>query len=93
MLGGTYGHIRLIDLKQLFSNIYEHIFCELKVIKSWRAHTQAIVGATFVETHNLILTCSKDTNIRLWTKTGILFLIIRFTYRIFWRLFVELLSP
>lgn len=43
---------------------------ELRVIKHWRAHLIGITSATYVETHDMILTGSRDSFVRLWTLTG-----------------------
>ncbi|KAJ3276764.1 WD40 repeat domain 95 [Terramyces sp. JEL0728] len=70
-VGGSYGHVRLIDLKFLLECLNENNYELLNVIKHWRAHVQSIVAVGFVETHDLMLTCAKDSVVRLWTKQGL----------------------
>ncbi|KAJ3262291.1 WD40 repeat domain 95 [Boothiomyces macroporosus] len=70
-VGGSYGHVRLVDLKNLLECIGDQSCEVLNVIKHWRSHVQSLVGVGFVETHDLMLTCAKDAVVRLWTKQGL----------------------
>ncbi|KAJ3325129.1 WD repeat-containing protein 49 [Boothiomyces sp. JEL0866] len=70
-VGGSYGHVRLIDLKSLLECLNENNYDTLNVIKHWRSHVQSLVAVSFVETHDLMLTCAKDAVVRLWTKQGL----------------------
>jgi hypothetical protein len=71
--GGSFGHVRVIQLPTLINDAIstpEHETISLKVVLHWRAHLVGITSAIYVDSQNLILTGSRDSNVRLWSMTG-----------------------
>jgi WD40 repeat protein len=76
LVGGSMGHVRVIDIRAILAGCNE-MNCKssnLQFTKCWRAHLTAISSAIFVEQHNMILTGSEDCTIRLWGKDGKFFI-------------------
>ncbi|KAI8902061.1 WD40-repeat-containing domain protein [Globomyces pollinis-pini] len=71
IVGGSLGHIRLIDLPLLLSSLEDTtVEKPIRVIKYWRAHLMSIASAVHAKTHDMIITSSKDAIIRLWSMNG-----------------------
>ena len=68
MVGGSKGHIRIINLHALLTDQDAPI----SVINTWRAHMMSISSVCNVKVKNVILTASKDMSVRLWTSDGML---------------------
>lgn len=71
IIGGTFGHVRLIDIKELLNELNdEDEKRDLSVINCWRAHLTGISSCDFVGQNEMILTGSVDCAIRLWSFDG-----------------------
>ncbi|KAI8818479.1 WD40-repeat-containing domain protein [Fimicolochytrium jonesii] len=75
ILGGSKGHVRVLDVNPAALAARPpggggngDPFCVQKTI--WRAHMQSISSVNYANVHNIILTCSKDCTIRVWTLSG-----------------------
>lgn len=68
LVGGSLGHIRVIDLP---SSMQTNQISDFKMVHYWRAHTVGLTSAIYVEAYDMILTGSKDANVRLWSMSGI----------------------
>lgn len=75
IIGGTFGHVRLIDLEAVLMGSYEDEENEagkrdLAVIHCWRGHLTGISSCNFVDQNEMVLTGSVDCAIRLWSFDG-----------------------
>lgn len=65
MVGGSRGHIRIINLKNLISDLSDpEKLGVYKIEKQWKAHMLPISSVSYVKTHNIILSSSKDCCVR-----------------------------
>jgi WD repeat-containing protein 49 len=70
-IGGSYGHLRIIDLHGLmYSCNHPEKSQEIKVIEFWRANLVGLTSCIYVDQHKMVLTGSKDAVIRLWSMKG-----------------------
>nr|KAJ3422048.1 WD repeat-containing protein 49 [Polyrhizophydium stewartii] len=69
MVGGSKGHVRVIDLKALIAEMHDRQ-SNLVVTALWRAHMLSVSSVSYVRAYNMILTSSKDATVRIWTFDG-----------------------
>ncbi|KAH6585718.1 hypothetical protein BASA50_001053 [Batrachochytrium salamandrivorans] len=69
MVGGSKGHIRIINLKAM---LHDGDNCNLKLVimDIWRAHMQSVSSISYIKSDDMIITCSKDSTVRIWTIKG-----------------------
>eukprot|EP00210_Caulerpa_lentillifera_P001429 g1372.t1 len=74
IIGDSYGNIRVLDVSNgvdLTSRISTKE--SFKQLAHWKAHEDGVSGLDFLEMETetqMIISCSKDTNVCLWTATG-----------------------
>lgn len=74
VVGGSFGHIRIIDLNEILGDLKNlDSQGQLTVLGSWRAHTGPISSISYVKMYDIILSASKDACVRLWTMSGMLY--------------------
>jgi WD40 repeat protein len=71
LVGGSKGHVRIVDLKLLLLELNDpEKQGNITIKKLWRAHMLPIASISYVRIHNIILSASKDGCVRLWTMDG-----------------------
>ncbi|KAJ3129013.1 WD40 repeat domain 95 [Nowakowskiella sp. JEL0407] len=72
LIGGSSGHIRILDLEtdNLGSNENQPYKQPFSLRLVWRAHVQSITSVSFVPNHEIVVTASLDSTVRLWTIKG-----------------------
>lgn len=66
LVGGSYGHLNIMDLTSILGGTLD----KQTLILRWRAHLTAIVSAVFVQDHSQIITGAAEGAIRLWNHKG-----------------------
>jgi hypothetical protein len=65
VVGGSNGHIRIINLKLLISDLQNpEKQGAVVMLKRWRAHVLTLSSVSYVKTHKIIMSSSKDCCIR-----------------------------
>eukprot|EP00842_Homolaphlyctis_polyrhiza_P001209 jgi/Hompol1/2089/HPOL_005462-RA len=69
MVGGSKGHVRLIDLRAMLVDMHDRQ-SGLDVLYLWRAHMLSVSSVSYVKQYDILLTSSKDATVRIWTMEG-----------------------
>ncbi|EGF76597.1 hypothetical protein BATDEDRAFT_92606 [Batrachochytrium dendrobatidis JAM81] len=69
-IGGSKGHIRIVDLKALLQDVGD-CHGNLVITQLWRAHMQSVSSVSYIKTIQAILTSSKDYTVRIWNMEGL----------------------
>lgn len=73
VVGGCFGHVRLINWKLLQENVKDVTgSIASPEIRHWRGHLQSVCSSSHVKQFDMILTAARDAAVRLWTINGTL---------------------